>query len=182
MICSRKKSDILVKHMFPAVSLQPHHKRLSKFKADLIINFGPGRVCLSSHFSSQTTCLNLHYRDLGILCFRPILGWSQHYWPLSVQTIRAGFSAVFSLTFLLSSRTTYLNLSHRDLIILCIDLLIVAEDVSQLVVVLVLVLVEDLKVDRLWAEVGEGVVEADLVVTLLLRAKVNRLSQSLSLM
>ena len=72
MICSRKKSDILVKHMFPAVSLQPHHKRLSKFKADLIINFGPGRVCLSSHFSSQTTCLNLHYRDLGILCFHPI--------------------------------------------------------------------------------------------------------------
>ena len=66
-----------------------------------------------------------------------------------MQTIRAGFSAVFSLTFLLSSRTTYLNLSHRDLIILCIDLLIVAEDVSQLVVVLVLVLVEDLKVDRL---------------------------------
>ena len=74
MICSWKKSDILVKHMFPALSLQPHHKRLSKFKADLIINFGPGRVCLSSHFSSKTTCLNLHYRDLGILCFRPILG------------------------------------------------------------------------------------------------------------
>ena len=61
------------------------------------------------------------------------------------------FSAVFFslFTFSLSSRITYLNLSHRDLIILCIDLLIVAEDVSQLVVVLFLVLVEDLKVDRL---------------------------------
>ena len=60
------------------------------------------------------------------------------------------FQQFFSLfTFSLSSRITYLNLSHRDLIILCIDLLIVAEDVSQLVVVLVLVLVEDLKVDRL---------------------------------
>ena len=74
-----------------------------------------------------------------------------------MQTIREGFfhdlfffSSFFSLfTFSLSSRITYLNLSHRDLIILCIDLLIVAEDVSQLVVVLVLVLIEDLKVDRL---------------------------------
>lgn len=161
MICSRKKSDILVKHMFPAVSLQPHHKRLSKFKADLIINFGPGRVCLSSHFSSKTTCLNLHYRDLGILCFHPIF-LDDHSIDLcqcrlygKVFSMTCFFSSFFSLftfslfTFSLSSRITYLNLSHRDLIILCIDLLIVAEDVSQLVVVLVLVLVEDLKVDRL---------------------------------
>ena len=44
---------------------------------------------------------------------------------------------------------THLNLCHRDLIILGVDLLIVAKDVSQLVVVLVLILVEDLKVDRL---------------------------------
>ena len=64
-----------------------------------------------------------------------------------------GFSITFFqllfhfLLYLLSSRIIYLNLSHRDLVILCIHLLIIAEDVSQLVVVLVLVLVENLKVD-----------------------------------
>ena len=47
------------------------------------------------------------------------------------------------------SKIPYLNLCHRDLIILCIHLLIIAKDVSQLIIVLVLVLVEDLKVDCL---------------------------------
>ena len=48
---------------------------------------------------------------------------------------------------------THLNLGHGDLVILCVHLLVVAEDVSQLVVVFVLILVEDLKVDSLRAQI-----------------------------
>ena len=71
---------------------------------------------------------------------------------------------------------THLNLGHRDLVILCVHLLVVTEDVSQLVVVLVLILVEDLEVDSLRTQIGETVVKADLVVSVLLRAQLDILS------
>ena len=48
---------------------------------------------------------------------------------------------------------THLNLGHGDLVILCVHLLVVAEDVSQLVVVFVFILVEDLEVDSLRAQI-----------------------------
>ena len=72
--------------------------------------------------------------------------------------------------------STHLNLGDGDLVILCVHLLVVTEDVSQLVVVLVLVLVEDLEVDSLRTQIGETVVKADLVVSVLLRAQLDILS------
>ena len=142
MICHDFFVEIFwVKHVFPVVSQRPHHKRLSKFKADLIINFGPGRVCLSSYFSSTTKSPLETLRYSAFTLYSWIVGAAY-----DGRFFHHFFSAAF-LSYSLSSRITYLNLSHRHLVILCIHLLIIAEDVSQLVVVLVLVLVENLKVD-----------------------------------
>ena len=87
-----------------------------------------------------------------------------------------GFIPIHPTNCNIHRNVTDLNLGHRDLVILCVHLLVVAEDVSQLVVVLVLVLVEDLEVDSLRTQIGETVVKADLVVSVLLRAQLDILS------
>ena len=157
------------------VSSVPHQKRPSKFKADVITNFGPGASLFISRFFFKNNFpqspLNRPWNYLLSPHIRFLNLFFTNFAPFFTN-----FS-LFSISYLLS----YLNLCNWDLVILCIDLLIFPEDVPQLVIVLVLVLVEYLKVDSLRAEIGECVVEADLVVSMLLRAEVNVPRQPLSL-